>query len=99
MKYSGKIILAINLVLVIGISFPACFVIHLKGGQFEAFEGSSPYYFFYPVINLKFFFNTATEPFAKSYNKLLSFIFPIFIFLVITTKVTTKSFIILIGGT
>ena len=56
LKYSGKIIFAINLVLVIGISFPACFVIHLKGVQFEAFEESSPYYLFYPVINLKIFF-------------------------------------------
>ena len=43
LKYSGKIILAINLVLVIGISFLACFVIHLKGVQFEAFEENSPY--------------------------------------------------------
>ena len=43
LKYSGKIILAINLVLVIGISFLACFVIHLKGLQFEAFEETSPY--------------------------------------------------------
>ena len=49
-------ILAINLVLVIGISFLACFVIHLKGVKFAAFEESSPYYLFYPVINLKIFF-------------------------------------------
>ena len=47
---------------------------------------------------LKFSFNTATEPFAKSYNKLLTFIFPIVTFLIVTTKVTTKSFTILIGG-
>lgn len=41
LKYSRKIIFAINLVLVIGISFLACFVIHLKGLQFEAFEETS----------------------------------------------------------
>lgn len=44
LKYSGKIIFAINLVLGIAIPFLACFVIHLKGDtQFAAFEGSSPY--------------------------------------------------------
>lgn len=32
-------------------------------------------------------------------NKLLTFIFPIVIFLVVIIKVTTKSFTILIGGT
>lgn len=43
LKYSGKIIFAINLVLGIAIPFLACFVIHLKDTQFAAFEGSSPY--------------------------------------------------------
>ena len=43
MKYSGKIIFAINLVLGVMIPFIACFVIRSKGTQFSSFEETSPY--------------------------------------------------------
>lgn len=41
LKYSGKMLFAINLVLGIVIPFLACFVIHLKDTQFAAFEETS----------------------------------------------------------
>ena len=43
LKLSGKIIFVINLILGIMIPFIACMVIHSKGTQFAAFNGSSPY--------------------------------------------------------
>ncbi len=43
LKFSGKIIFVINLVLGIIIPLIACLVIHSKGTQFASFNGSSPY--------------------------------------------------------